>query len=315
MRDLSRRDFVLGTSLFGLGLCAGLPKALASPKEPHVDFPTEPRARLAVTSWPFREYIDSPTNSYWKRDKPGMDIKDFAGMVAKRFDVHNICPLAAHFHSTDPAYLDSLRQAVADAGSHIVDLGLGSGSFWDPDEAKRKSSVERGKSWIDIAVKIGSPSVRQHLRGPRSATPDVALASDTLRQLAEYGEQKNIIINLENDDLRNEDPFFIVKVIEKTESPYLRALPDFGNTLAKGDPDYNQRGVAAMLKHAYGVCHVKEMVVGDDGKIYKVNLPKMFELAKASGFKGYFMMEWDGGGSGDPYDGTQALIAETLKYV
>lgn len=41
---------------------------------------------------------------------------------------------------------------------------------------------------------------------------------------------------------------------------------------------------------------------------------KMFELAKASGFKGYYMMEWDGG-PGDPYEGTRRLVEETLKYL
>jgi hypothetical protein len=67
-----------------------------------------------------------------------------------------------------------------------------------------------------------------------------------------------------------------------------------------------------MFKHAYGVCHVKDVVVTDSGKTYQVDLPKLFDIAKASGFKGYFMMEWDGG-PGDPYEGTQRLMEETLK--
>jgi sugar phosphate isomerase/epimerase len=314
MKNFSRREFLLGTSIFGLGLSAGLRNSLASPRGPHLEFPTNPRARLAVTSWPFREFIDSPDNPYRNRDKPGMDIKDFAGMVAKKFGVQDICPLAAHFHSTDPAYLDALRQSVEQAGSHLVDLGLEGRSFWDPDKAKRQAAVEYGQHWVDLAVTLGSPSVRQHLGAPRGVKPDVELASQTLGQLAEYGSAKNILVNLENDDLINEDPFFIVKVIEKVGNPYLRALPDFGNTLGGGDADYNERGVAAMLKHAYGVCHVKDLVVVDSGKTYKVDLPKMFELAKASGFKGYYMMEWDGGPA-DPYEGTERLVAETLKYL
>jgi sugar phosphate isomerase/epimerase len=241
-----------------------------------------------------------------------MDIKDFPGMIAKRFGIQNVCLLAGHFHSTDPAYLEALRQSVEQAGSHLVDLALEGRSFWAPDKAKRQAAVEYGQHWVDLAVTLGCPSVRQHLGAPKDAKPDIELASQTLGQLAEYGSAKNILVNLENDDLINEDPFFIVKVIEKIGNPYLRALPDFGNTLAGGDADYNQRGVAAMLKHAYGVCHVKDVVVSDNGKTYKVDLPKMFELAKASGFKGYYMMEWDGG-SGDPYEGTERLVEETLK--
>lgn len=314
MKELTRREFMTGASRVALSIAAGAPTFFASPQGPHLEFPTSPRARLAVSSWPFRDFIDGPRNPYRNRQKPGMDLKDFPGMIAKRFGVRNICPLVAHFHSTEPDYLGAFRQAVEQAGSHLADLGLGDASFWHPDKARRQAAVEYGQHGIDLAVELGSPSIRQHLGAPRGTKPDADLAAQTLGKLAEYGAAKNTLINLENDDLINEDPFFIVKVIEKIGNPYLRALPDFGNTLARGDVDYNERGVTAMLKHAYGLCHVKELVVTDSGKTYEVDLPKMFELAKASGFKGYYMMEWDGG-PGDPYEGTQRLVDETLKYI
>lgn len=310
---MTRRRFVRSGSILGLALAGAPLRLLASSAEPHVKFPTQPKARLAVTSWPFREFIESPTNPYRNRQKPGMDLKDFPGMVATKFGVHNIGPLAAHFTSTEPAYLDAFRHAVEQAGSHVVDFGLGGASFWDPDQAKRQDAVAFGKHGVDLAVILGSPSIRQHLRGPKGAKPDLDVASQTLSQLADHGASKNILVNLENDDLRNEDPFFIVKVIEKVGNPYLRSLPDFGNTLSGGDADYNERGVAAMLRHAYGVCHVKDQLVTESGKTYQVDLPRMFELAKASGFKGYFMMEWDGRPGDDPYQGTERLVAETLK--
>lgn len=313
MKQCSRREFLQYGSVLTLTPLLRSPFALS--REPHLRFPVDPRARLAVTSWPFREFIDSPTNPYRNRQKPGMDLKEFPGIIAAKFGVHNLCPLAAHFRSTEPAYLDSFRQALESAGSRLVDLGLGGGTFWDPDPARRQKSVESSSHWIDLAVTLGSPSVRQHLSGSRGVKPDAELAARTLGRLADYGASKNILVNLENDSLQNEDPFFIVSVIEKAGNPYLRALPDFGNTLSGGDADYNQRGVAAMLKHAYGVCHVKDQLVTDGGKSYKVDLPKMFGLARANGFKGYFVMEWDGGPAEDPYEGTHRLVAETLKLL
>jgi sugar phosphate isomerase/epimerase len=315
MSDVSRRHFLRSSGIAAFALRAGVRNSVVSGNEPHLRFPTMPRERLAVTSWPFREFIDSPTNPYRNRQKPGMDIIEFSAMVATKFDVHNVCPLAAHFRSTEPAYLDSFRQALERAGSHIVDFGLGGGRFWDSDPAKRQQAVDTGNHWIDVAVVLGSPSVRQHLGGSRSAKPDPALAVQSLGQMAEYGATKNIIVNLENDDLHNEDPLFIVEVIEKVDNPYLRALPDFGNTLLGGDTTYNERGVAAMLKHAYGICHVKDVVVTESGKAYNVDLPEMFGLAKSSGFKGYFVMEWDGRPGEDPYQGTDRLVHETLRIL
>lgn len=243
-----------------------------------------------------------------------MDIIGIARMAIEKFDIHNINPLSAHFPSTEPRYLNTLREQMAKAGSHFVDLGLGAGQFYDPDPAVRKASVDSSKRWIDIAVVLGSPSVRQHLGGSRGAKPDVDRAAQSLGELADYGAKKNIVINLENDSLDNEDPFFIVKVIEKADNPYLRALPDFGNTMLKGDPSYNYRGVEAMFKHVFNMAHVKDEVVSSKGTVYKIDLAKAFGIAKASGYRGYFSMEWETN-AGDPFEGTHRLVKETLHYL
>ena len=312
--NLSRRDLLKGSAVLGLSTLfrSTIPAAFAG--EPQIQFPTKPIERLALTSWPFRDYMEGPHNSSRDRSKPGMDIIGFARMAIEKFNIHNINPLSAHFSSTEPRHLDNLREQMARVDSHFVDLGLGGGKFNDPDPAVRKASIESSKRWIDIAVVLGSPSVRQHLGGSHGATPDVDRSAQSLGQLADYGARKNIVVNLENDSLENEDPFFIVKVIEKADNPYLRALPDFGNTLLKGDPAYNYRGLNAMFKHVFNMSHVKDEVVSSKDTIYKIDLAKAFGIAKASGYRGYFSMEWETR-EGDPFEGTQRLVKETLHYL
>ena len=73
-------------------------------------------------------------------------------------------------------------------------------------------------------------------------------------------------MHLENDDPVSEDPFFIVKVIDKVGSPWLRALPDFGNTVVAHDEDYAYRAIDEMFAHAYGICHVKDGEENEEGK-------------------------------------------------
>lgn len=243
-----------------------------------------------------------------------MDLKEFPAMVAKRFNIHNINPLADHFSSSDEAYLQAFRKAVADAGSHIVDLGLGGRNFYTNDAATRKAAVEYGRKWIDIATVIGSPSVRQHLSVAHGAKPDVNFAAESLGQLADYGKKRNIIVNLENDSAVAEDPFVIVDVVRKVNSPYLRALPDFGNSRATYDPAKNQEAVALMFKYAANMCHVKDRVHSEAGQPLTVDLASMFAIAKKSGYKGYFSMEYDVE-SNDAYQGTERLIEESLKYL
>jgi len=302
----SRRDF-LKTSVAAAGA------AHLFGAEPHIEFPSNARDRLAVTSWPFRAYMEAPGNSNRDRSKPGMDAKDFAAMAVERFGIHNINPLTGHFSSTEPAYLEQLREAVAKAGSHIVDLGHGGRSFYHPDKAKREAAIEYGKKGVDIAVLVGSPSVRQHINGAPGAKADVNLTAETLGELAAYGEKKNIVINLENDEPVAEGPFFLVAVMEKVGSPYLRGLPDFANSMnPSGDAEQNYKAVAAMFKHVFNMSHVKSAYAAD-GKVYKVDLARLFDIAKQAGYRGYFSMEADM--PGDPFVNTAKTAEETLKYL
>ncbi len=183
-------------------------------------------------------------------------------------------------------------------------------SLYDPDAAKRDAAIAGGKKWVDVAAAVGSPGIRVHIQGPRSPAPDAGRASESLRQVADYGESKKVVISLENDDLVTEDAFFLAQVIDRVNSPWLRALPDFGNSMLKGDEDFNYRAVEAMFRRAYSISHVKDSEV-EGGKVFRVDMAKTFSIAKAAGYRGYFSMEWEG--QGEPYEGTRKLLDESLK--
>jgi sugar phosphate isomerase/epimerase len=310
---LSRRDVLKHFPAMVLGGLV-VRDSLASPQTPSMSFPTEPRARLSVTSYPFRSYIDSPTNRGRNPSLPGMDLTAFPAFAAEKFGISNINPLVDHFNSTDLAYLDGFRAAVDKARSRIVDLGLPGRRFYATAESVRQAAVSFGQKCVDIAAQIGSPSVRQHISGQQGEKPDVSLAAESLGKLAEYGAKRNVVINLENDSLISEDPFFLAAVIEKVNNPYLRALPDFGNSLIGHDQNYNHTAVEAMLMHVFNVCHVKDTLQGENGKQYRVDLGFMFDLAKKHSYRGFFCMEFDSG-SGDPIAGTKQLVTETLQHL
>ncbi len=292
----------------------GLPFAAADTNpEPHISFPTAPRDRLAVASYPFRAYIDSPNNRDRNHSLPGMELTEFPAEVVKKFNVHNIEPLNSHFRSLDAEYLARFREALQKANVKAVDIAVdGRYSFYDEDPAGRKKAVAYAKTWVDAAVAIGCPSIRTHIEGKSS--PNVPRTVESLREVTSYGAEKNVVINLENDDLVSEDAFFIVKVIEAVDSPYLHALPDFANSMLTGDADFNYRAVQAMFQHAYCICHVKDGETGDGGKEVSIDMEKTFGILKASGYRGYLSMEYDRE-SGDPYAATAKLIEQSLQYL
>jgi sugar phosphate isomerase/epimerase len=270
---------------------------------PHASFPTSPRERLAVASWPFRKVIKST-----------VPLLDFPQMVVDRFGVHAIEPLDEHFPSTDAAYLNKFREALAKSGSRVVNIPVGKlgGSFYDADAAKRRSVVATAKHWIDVAAALGSPGVRMHVSAAKNP-PNVAFAAESLKEVAGYGETKNVVVHLENDDAKSEEAFFLVDVIKAAGTLWLRALPDFCNSmlLERGE-EYNYRAVAALFEHAYGICHVKDSEQ-DRKKMFHVDLARTFEIARAAGYRGYFSMEYDA--EGDPYAPTAGLIEGSLKVL
>jgi sugar phosphate isomerase/epimerase len=141
--------------------------------------------------------------------------------------------------------------------------------------------------------------------------PDVALAAESLKEVASYGEGRNVVVHLENDDARSEEAFFLVDVIKAANTVWLRALPDFCNSmLLERGPDYNYGAMRAMFEHAYGICHVKDSEQ-DGKKMFHVDLGKAFEIARAAGYRGYFSMEYDA--EGDPVEPTLELIEGSLK--
>jgi sugar phosphate isomerase/epimerase len=291
----------------------------ASKSGPSAKFPTAPRERVAVAAYPFREFIvgwkgwDGNTPSAIPKTQQ-MELKDFAAHVAEKFNVHKIEPWSRLFRSTDPKYLAEFRAAVEKAHSAVVDIAVdGADSQYSPDAAERDRALASSKEWVDVGAALGSPSIRTHIQGSKASKPDVDRAAETLARVAEYGAKKNVIISLENDDAVSEDPFFIVQVIEKVNNPWLRSLPDFGNSLNTHDDDFNYRAMDAMFAHAYSICHVKDGEIDEQGKPTHVDLARTFGILKKNGFKGYCSIEFDA--PGDPYKPTAELVEKTVKFL
>lgn len=242
-----------------------------------------------------------------------MRLETFPAMVVSRFGIKGIEPLNDHFPSSSAAYLNQFKEAIASAGTHIVNIPVNPhGSLYDPDDQKRLAAVSNAKHWVDVAETLGSPSIRVSIEGPARTPPDTGRTIESLQAISDYGTYKKVVINLENDDPHSEDAFFLASVIDKVNSPYLRALPDFCNSMIEkhGDESFNDSALKAMFHRAYNISHVKDSEM-DGETLYRVNVAKCFAIAKTAGYKGYFSMEWEG--NGEPFGGTQKLIELSLK--
>lgn len=276
-----------------------------------MQFPTDARDRVAIASYPFRDFISGPHDD---ASPQKMDLKDFAAHCGEKFNIHKVEPWNRHFRSTDPKYLEEFRSSVGKARGAVVNIAVdGDHSPYAADSSERDRAVALSKKWIDVAVAIGSPSVRTNIAEAKDSKPDLDRATDTLKRVAEYAAAKNVVVHLENDNPIAEDPFFLVQLIDRVNTPWLHSNPDFCNTLATGREEYAYKGIAAMFEHAYGICHVKDSETNEQGQVFHVDMVRTFGILKHANYRGYCSMEFDS--AGDPYAGTAALIAQTLQYL
>ena len=310
----TRRDFLSGMALAigGAGACF-FPTLLGATaaSSPSIRFPSEPRQRISISSYPFREFI---AGDHHKSGNPTIDLIDFAAHVVEKFKVNKIEPWSRHFPSTDPKYLKDFRKAVENTGAALVNMTVsGKDSAYAANRDERVKAITHCKKWVDVAVALGSPSIRTNIAPAKDGKPDVERLGESLQRVAEYASANNIVVHLENDDPVTEDPFFIVRVIEQVNSPWIRTLPDFGNTLDGHDENYAYPAIDAMFAYAYAICHVKDSIGTAQGKVVRVDLARTFGILRHHSYKGYCSIEYDA--PGDPYRATASLIDTTVAYL
>jgi sugar phosphate isomerase/epimerase len=306
----TRRQF-LGKCAAGaaaLWFNSGLARASSAP---NIQFPKQPHERIAVSSYPFRDFIVGSEKS---SSRTKIELKDFAAHVIQKFNVNKIEPWTGHFPSTDSHYLGQFRAALEASHAEVVNMAVdGEHSPYAADRAERERAIAFSKQWIDVAAAIGSPSIRTNIPPANDSKPSLDRTAESLSRLIDYASAKNVVIHLENDDPVSEDPLFLIALIDKVNSPWLHALPDFANTLARGNEEYAYRSIDGLFAHAYGICHVKEWGTDDKGKPVHVDTEKTFGILKQRGYEGFCSLEWDS--PGDPYAGTSALIEKTMQYL
>jgi hypothetical protein len=290
MKNVTRREFLQNASLTALAapitatplLRAGT-SASGAPDRPQVKFPVSPHDRIAVASYPFRELIAGQHDDKSAAAKK-LALKEFPAHVAAKFGIHKIEPWSEHFLSTDAAYLDEIRNAAAKSGTSFVNIAADNpDSLYSPDAAVRERATQFCKQWIDVAAYLGSPSIRLNIAVVKDIKPEAAPLVERIKGIAAYTALKNVVMHLEN----------------------------FGNSVVALPAEDAYRGLDEMYAHAYAISHVKDGEVNSANHVARVDIPRVFAIAKKNSYKGFFSMEYEL--NGDPYAGTSNLIEGTVK--
>lgn len=253
-----------------------------------------------------------------------LDPMDFPSIAAS-YGVNSIELVNTFYYnkSEDQAFLDEFKKRCEDAG---VTVGLimcdALGNLGDADADARMAAVENHYKWVDAAQFLGAHSIRVNAAGQGTAEEVAANAADGLSKLGEYGASKGINIIVENHGGYSSNGIWLSDVMKSVGMDNVGTLPDFGNfcieRTADGCADEYDRyqGMTDLMPFAKGVS-AKSNDFDEHGNETKSDFLRIMKIVKASGFKGYVGIEYEGKelSEDEGIKATKALLDRVFKAI
>ena len=289
----SRRTFVKSAALAGGAAITGLPvlqtASVESPKK---------RTRFGVSTY-----------SFWRFNGPKEDVPiekciDWAAEMG--FD--GIELLLVQMTSEDNGYLQHLKRRAFSHGLDLCGFSTHQG-FLYPDKERRQKDIDKSIHQIELAYKLGIPTMRLNTgRWGTSESFDALMANrgieppidgytdeegfewviDSIEKLIPTAEKCGVVLGLENHWGLGRTAAGVKRIVEAIDSPWLQVTLDTGNFLE--DP-YDQ---LEMLADQTILVQAKTYYGG--GKWYTLDLdyPRIAGILKKHSFNGYVSLEFEG---------------------
>jgi sugar phosphate isomerase/epimerase len=224
----------------------------------------------------------------------------------------------------DKAYLNELLKRSKDAGvfNHLLMVD-DEGPLSSPNGKERHESVDNHKKWIEAAAFLGCLTVRVNLHGEGDAEDRKKASVDALSRLGEFAKPMKINVVVENHGSVTSNGTWLTDVMKQVGKPNVGTLPDFGNfcmshpwgTIQEGcDEQYDiYTGLQQMLPFAKGVS-AKTYDFDGNGEQPLLDYKRLLGIVKASGFKGYIGVEFEGINQPEE-EGVRNTLALLKKYM
>jgi len=213
----------------------------------------------------------------------------------------------------------AITAAMEGSGLELSGLSL-STNFNQADDEQFRAQVDSAKQWLKAAGAVKAP-VSRVFGGSLKDRSDENIKAGldrvvrALNELVPVAEEQGVVLALENHGGLPCSGEEQVSVIEKINSPYLRATVDVGNYMAF--PQEGHEGTAQAAKYCAYV-HLKDMSpVQENGRRRgvvigrgEVDIPRCLKILKDSGYDGFVALEYEDQ-QVDELDG----VAESVTYM
>lgn len=257
---------------------------------------------LAISTYSFRRFRGPET--------PPLTLVEMIERCAA-LGVQGIEVLGRDIEGMTAEDLNGVKRHAAAHGIAIVSVAA-SHDFVTPDDAKRAAQVDVVARWVDIADRLGAPFVRVLSgRWNTLATFDEFLmqnggneppqpgytdddaygwVAEAFKGVAYYAGRRGITLVLENHWGLTATAAGVLRIIEDTNSLWLRSVLDTGNFHFRPD---QYADMAALLPHV-ALVHAKTYPGG--GLYYTADLdyPRIAAMLRDAGYRGYVSVEFEG---------------------
>lgn len=204
----------------------------------------------------------------------------------------------------DTNYLGELLKRSKDAGvvNHLIMVD-NEGSLAISNDKERLLAVDNHKKWIEAAKFLECKTIRVNLHGEGASEEKKKASVDSLSRLGEFGKPMNINVVVENHGSDSSKGVWVADVMRQVDMDNVGTLPDFGNfcishpwgTTQEGcDDEYDRyKGIEELLPFAKGVS-AKTYDFDQHGEQPLMDYKRLLDIVKASGFKGYIGIEFEG---------------------
>ncbi|QDU61427.1 Xylose isomerase-like TIM barrel [Planctomycetes bacterium Pan216] len=226
--------------------------------------------------------------------KGELDVMDYPDFAKKTFGIDMIDLWNGSFPEeklASESFYKELRGRSTDAGTDLFLLMIGPLDTASKDAAKRAKAVDAAKPWFDRAALLGCKYVRIFLKaGGKSPDEARALAVESLRQLSDYAQSRDLTIVIEpgaSDLARQGD--WLASVFKELGHARCKAMPDFGKF---GNYDAYE-GTKALMPYT-AVVSAKSHDFNEQGLETHIDYPRIMKIIVDSGFRGPVAIEFEG---------------------
>ncbi len=296
---MKRREFVDKTSKTAIALSVLGLIGCQNNKEPKKNKALEPLAqanslffKISLAQWSLHRTLHSGK----------MNHLDFASK-ARSFGCDGIEYVNQFFadKAKDKTYLKEMNNRANSEGVDNVLIMIDrEGLLADSTTSNRLKAIENHYKWVDAAHVLGCHAIRVNLGGGIDKTEASKAGIDSLIKLSEFAKDSGINILVENHGGFSSDGNWLADVMKHVHYENCGTLPDFGNFCIKKDETGNcieeydrYQGVSELLPFAKALS-AKSHNFDPEGNETVTDYLRMMKMAKASGYRGYVGIEFEG---------------------